>query len=132
MLPDDLQYSAQHVWVRLEGATACIGITDDIPALLGPLTKIELPGAGSSIRCGDEIVVLHGATLHGVIAPLSGTITETNGSLTGEPGIVNSDPFGKGWLYKMKVEAGEEIERLREASRFLKESAADSEEPDSP
>ena len=132
MLPNDLQYSAQHAWVRLEGATASVGVTEDVAAALGPLTKIKLPAVGSSIRCGDRVAVLHGAATHEVVAPISGTITDANMALVDNPASLATDPFGEGWLFKIKVEAGEEIEKLRDVTRFQRESADGAEEPDSP
>ncbi len=126
MLPDDLQYSSEHVWVRLEGATASVGVTDDVVAALGTLERVELPPPGASFQCGNKVVILHGdLTDHAIPTPLSGTVAAINETLIAEPQLLAADPYGNGWLFKITVEAGEEIEHLREASEFREESAAE-------
>ena len=125
MIPDDLQYTDQDEWVRLEGEHASVGITEHRQAALGPLIAVEPVAVGSSLRRGDLAVTLRSqASVHTLAAPLSGTVVAVNTRLASEPGLINADPYGEGWLLKFRIEAGEEIEHLRDASFYSEQIAA--------
>jgi glycine cleavage system H protein len=127
-IPDDLQYTANHVWLRLEGDNARVGICDHAQADIGGIVFAGLPKAGAQVVANQPVMVLRSA--NGTIdvhSPISGTITEVNGALEKNPSLVNTDPYGEGWLYSIRIEAGEEIEQLMDSvvykARFLGEDS---------
>lgn len=118
-LPEDREYTASHEWVRLDGTTATIGVTSLDPANSGALNKVEIVAAGTALKTGDRAATF--ATSLGqrdVLAPLSGSVVEVNADLQSNPQLLQSDPFERGWLFRMRVEAGEEIEHLLEPSVY--------------
>jgi glycine cleavage system H protein len=118
-VPDDLQYTESHEWLRLEGETATVGITDHAQAELTDIVYVELPKAGAAVMVKQAVAVVESVkAASDIYAPIGGTITEVNTALESDPGLVNRDPFGEGWLWKMRVEAGEQIERLKEPGQY--------------
>jgi glycine cleavage system H protein len=115
-IPDDLQYTATHEWLRLEGDNAIVGICDHAQADLGVIVFAGLPKVGAQVAANEPAAVLRSAnaTIE-VRSPISGTITEVNGALEKDPSLVNTDPYGEGWLYSIRIEAGEEIEQLMDS-----------------
>jgi glycine cleavage system H protein len=122
--PDELQYTKRHEWVRLEGGDAVIGITDFLQSLLGTIAEVELPSPGQALRHGDAAAQLRSVvSQHVLTAPLSGTVVEVNEAAAKNPRLISEDPIRAGWLFKMKVEAGEEIEHLLDAGTYHKQNA---------
>jgi glycine cleavage system H protein len=118
-VPADLKYTKSHEWVRLEGDMATVGITDFAQQQLGDLTYIELPEPGAPVDAEDEIAVVESVkAASDIYAPLSGTIAEVNRTLEDSPEAVNSDPFGDGWLFKLKVEDKSELHELLEPEQY--------------
>lgn len=118
-VPDDLQYTESHEWLRLEGETATIGITDHAQAELTDIVYVELPKLGDLVTAKQAVAVVESVkAASDIYAPIGGTIVEVNSALESDPGLVNRDPFGEGWLWKMRVEAGEQIERLKEPAQY--------------
>jgi glycine cleavage system H protein len=103
-LPDDLRYTVSHEWVRLDGDIATIGITDHAQSELGEVVYLELPEAGRPCRAGESIAVIESVkAASDIYAPLEGEIIESNHAAVTNVGVVNSDPYGAGWLFKVKV-----------------------------
>ncbi len=124
-VPDDLQYSETHEWLRLEGETACVGITDHAQAELTDIVFVELPKVGALVSAKHPVAVVESVkAASDIYAPVGGTIVEVNTALESDPGLVNRDPFGEGWLWRMKIEAGEQIEVLKEPSQYRELIAA--------
>ncbi len=104
MIPDDLSYTDQHEWIRLEGETATVGITDHAQQQLGDMTFVELPSPGQKCTKGQEVLSVESCkAAASVYAPADGEVTEVNDSLEDDPGLVNNEPYGQGWIYRMKL-----------------------------
>lgn len=103
--PDNLLYTKDHEWVRLEGDVATIGITDFAQHELGDIVYVEVETIGKALSAGDVFGTVEAVkTVSDLYLPLSGTITELNPKLAGSPELVNTDPYGEGWMIKMKVD----------------------------
>lgn len=102
-VPTDLHYTESHEWVRPEGETCTVGITEFAQSQLADLTFVDLPSVGDIVSAGDEVAVVESVkAASDIYAPVGGEILEVNESLTGNPETINSDPFGEGWLFVMK------------------------------
>ena len=120
-----LKFTADHEWLRLEGAVATVGITDFAQGKLGDLVFVELPKVGTKLKKGGAAAVVESVkAASDVYAPVSGEIIEVNDRLTGEPGLVNSEPTGNGWLFKMKIGNAAELERLLDEDAYKALTAA--------
>ncbi len=118
-VPDNLRYTASHEWVRLEGDEAVVGITDHAQAELTDIVYVELPAVGTDIESGAAVAVVESVkAASDIYAPVSGIICEVNDALTSDPSLVNTDPYDKGWLYKLEVRGAEEIEALKNAAAY--------------
>ena len=99
-----MKYTEDHEWLRVEGDVVVVGITDHASEQLGDVVFVELPEPGSSVSKGDEIVVIESVkAASDIAAPLDGEIVEVNSDVADNPGMVNEDPTGKAWFFKMKV-----------------------------
>ena len=118
--PKELHYTDSHEWVRLENDdVVTVGITDYAQQQLGDLVFVELPGAGTSVDQGEEIVVLESVkTAADVYVPLAGEVIESNAQLEDQPDLVNQDPYGSGWLYKLKLSDVSELDDLMSADAY--------------
>ena len=108
-VPQHLQYTKEHEWLRREAdGTVVVGITDHAQHQLGELVYVELPDAGRALKPGDAMAVVEAArAASDVSAPRAGTVTAVNPALTSQPELVNTDPYGDGWLVRLKpAEAG--------------------------
>ena len=102
MTPDNCRYEKTHEWVRIEGDLAVVGITDHAQDSLGDITFIELPNTGTSVQKNTECGVIESVkAASDLLSPITGEIAEVNGSLETSPELVNREPYGKGWLYKI-------------------------------
>ena len=118
-IPDQLKYAKTHEWVRLEGNTAWVGITDHAQAELTELVFVELPEAGRTVSAGQPCAVVESVkTASDIYAPLSGEVTEVNQALTDDPGKVNADAFGEGWFFKIRMSAPSELDGLMDAASY--------------
>src|SRR5690349_18771482 len=127
-VPEDLHYSKDHEWVRVDGDVAVIGITDYAQNSLGDVVYVELPKAGQEFA-GDEPFGSGGSVkaVSGVFAPIAGGIGEINESLADEPESVNSDPYGKGWMIRLKMSNPGEVDSLLTAAEYEDFTKAESE-----
>src|SRR5574341_1726844 len=113
MVPDDLRYSADHEWVKVEGKHAVIGITDYAQGELGDIVYIELPGVGAEVAAEEEVTEIESTkTTAPVLAPISGKIIEVNDELKESPQLINEDPYGKGWIAVMTIASADDVEAL--------------------
>ncbi|MBN2379147.1 glycine cleavage system protein GcvH [candidate division WOR-3 bacterium] len=127
-LPDELYYHKEHIWVRNEGVLIRVGLNDFTQKLAGELSFIELPEPGSEVQA-DEVVGNYetGKWLGKIYSPISGKVVEINEKLEDDPGLVNSDPYGKGWLFTMKPRDASQIDELMQgetAAEWLKSEIA--------
>src|SRR5476651_2548145 len=110
-VPEHLQYTETHEWLRLDGETATVGITDHAQAELTDIVYVELPKIGDNLTAKQPSAVVESVkAASDIYAPIGGTVTEVNTALESDPGLVNRDPYGEGWLFRLSVEAGEQIE----------------------
>ena len=107
-IPADLKYTKDHEWVRIEGDTATFGVTDHAQEALGDIVFVELPETGRMLSTGDAFAVVESVkAVSDVYAPISGEVIDANGELEGSPEQVNTDPYGKGWIAKVKISNGD-------------------------
>ncbi len=112
-IPNDLKYTRTHEWVRLSGNVAEVGITDFAQSQLSDVTYVELPELHKKVEAGKEVCTVESIkAASDIYAPLSGSIIEVNSALTSNPEVINSDPYGKGWLFKIKIENQSELNNL--------------------
>ena len=112
ILPD-LYYTEQHEWLKVDGQTGLIGITDFAQNALGDVTFVELPAVDDEIKKGDELIVIESTkAASDVYAPVSGKIVAINEAMDDEPELINSDPYDKGWLVKIELQDASELETL--------------------
>ena len=124
-IPDQLKYAKTHEWVRLEGNTAWVGITDHAQAELTELVFVELPEAGRTVSAGQPCAVVESVkTASDIYAPLSGEVIEVNQALTDDPGKVNADAFGEGWFFKIRMSAPSELDGLMDAASYQSQIGA--------
>ena len=111
--PGDLKYAKSHEWVRVSGDTATVGITDHAQHELTDIVFVELPGPGKKVKAGESCAVVESVkTASDIYSPVSGEIIEGNTALDGNPALVNSDPYGEGWLFKIKLANASEVNSL--------------------
>jgi len=112
-VPDDLLYTNEHMWVRVEDGTALFGMTDRGQRALGQITAVELPEKGDQCQAGDEVGSLESSsTMADICAPISGRILEVNGQLGKNPDLLNHDPYGHGWIAKIQISDPSELDDL--------------------
>jgi glycine cleavage system H protein len=118
-VPEDLKYAQTHEWLRLDGETATVGITDHAQAELTDIVYVELPKVGALVAAGQPVAVVESVkAASDIYSPIGGTVTEINPALETNPALVNTDPYGDGWLYRIRIEAGEELEQLSEPATY--------------
>lgn len=112
-VPADLRYAQTHEWIRVEGDTITVGITDHAQAELTDIVYAEPPKIGAEVKAGATAAVVESVkAASDIYSPLSGTVTEVNAELSGNPALLNTDPFGQGWIYRMKASNSAEVETL--------------------
>ena len=119
MVPKDLRYTKDHEWVKVEGDIATIGVTDFAAGQLGDVVFVDLPAVGKSLDQFATFGVVESVkAVSDLYAPVSGEIAEVNGDLGSQPELVNSDPFGAGWMIKVKVADAAQLEGLLDAAGY--------------
>jgi glycine cleavage system H protein len=119
MYPEQLRYTKEHEWVRLEGDVGTIGITDHAQKELGDIVFAELPRVGTRIERGRTLGSVESVkAVSDVYAPVSGEVVEVNEALAGTPETINADPHGGGWLVKMRLSAPQEMDSLLSAADY--------------
>ncbi len=107
MHPDDLQYTAEHEWIRVTDGTARLGITSYAQEALGDIVFVTLPATGTELEAGQSLGEVESTkSVSDVYAPFAGTVTATNDALDGNPELVNSDPYGEGWMVEVRPSEG--------------------------
>jgi len=120
-IPKDLKYSASHEWARIEGGIATIGITDFAQGELGDIVFVELPAIGAKVSQNKPLGTVEAVkAVSDLNAPLSGEVTEVNGSLEGTPDVVNKDAYGAGWMVKIRISNAAEAANLMDAAGYDK------------
>jgi len=117
--PENLHYTKDHEWVKVEGDTATIGITDFAQSELGDIVYVDIETIGQNLAAESVFGTVEAVkTVSDLFLPLSGTILEKNSKLDGQPELVNQDPYGEGWMIKMKIEDLSEIKHLMDQASY--------------
>jgi glycine cleavage system H protein len=117
--PDDLRYSKEHEWVRVEGGEAVVGITDFAQDTLGDIVYVQLPEVGSTVaRDATCSEVESTKSVSDIYAPVSGRITAGNDALDATPELINSDPYGDGWIFRIELSDPAEVDGLMDAAAY--------------
>ncbi len=127
-LPDDLYYHKEHMWLRAEGDEAVVGLSDFAQKLAGEIQFVELPDEDEDVSADDVVgTVETGKWVGKLYAPVSGTVSAVNEAVDDEPSLINSDPYGEGWLFKIAMSDRAELEGLMQdeaAVKWLEEEIA--------
>jgi glycine cleavage system H protein len=119
MVPTDLRYTKDHEWVRVDGDEATVGITEYAASQLGDIVFVELPDAGRSLAQFAAFGVVESVkAVSDLFAPLSGEVTATNDALAGAPELVNSEPYGGGWMVRIRLTAPDEVAELLDPAAY--------------
>jgi glycine cleavage system H protein len=118
-VPADLKYTKSHEWVRITGDQAVIGITDHAQHELTDVVFVELPALNRQLKAGEACAVVESVkTASDIYAPLSGEVVETNAAVVNNPALVNTDPYGQGWFFKLRISPSEELNALLTAEAY--------------
>ena len=118
-IPKNLLYAETHEWLRVEGNLGTVGITDHAQKALGDLTFVELPKLGSQVEQGEEACALESCkAAASLYAPASGTVAEANSALADDPGAINADCYGRGWIFKIELAPGADLSKLKNADEY--------------
>ncbi|MDB6154097.1 MAG: Glycine cleavage system protein [Chthoniobacteraceae bacterium] len=121
-VPEDLFYAKSHEWIRPDGETGTVGITDHAQNELTDVVYVELPEIGAQVKAGQQVCVVESVkAASDIYTPVSGTITEVNAALTSDPALINTAPFGEGWIFRIQVKAREEIDALLTPAQYGQE-----------
>lgn len=119
MVPTDLRYTKDHEWVRVDGDEATVGITEYAASQLGDIVFVELPDVGRTVAQFAAFGVVESVkAVSDLFAPLSGEVTAANGALAGAPELVNGDPYGEGWMLRLRLSAQGEVDELLDAAAY--------------
>ncbi len=117
--PDELRYTKEHEWVKVDGDTATVGVTDYAQDALGDVVFVELPNPGDNAEKGKGVAVVESVkSVSDVYAPLDGEVGEVNEKLADSPELVNKSPYGDGWMFKLKVKNPSDAEDLMSADEY--------------
>ena len=118
-VPDDLLYTKSHEWIRREGDNIRVGITDHAQAELTDVVFVELPKVGMSVEAKAPVAVVESVkAASDIYAPAKGTVVEANNALTNNPALINSDPFGEGWIFALKIDNADDLKNLQSAAAY--------------
>ena len=124
MVPSDLRYTKDHEWVRVEGETATIGVTDFAAKQLGDVVFVDLPVVGRAVDQFATFGVVESVkAVSDLYAPVSGEVVDVNGNLASKPELVNSDPFGEGWMIRVEIGDATQLGELLDAAAYDKLTA---------
>jgi glycine cleavage system H protein len=119
MYPDDLKYTREHEWARAEGDRVTVGITDYAQEALGDIVYVDIPPVGTAVSGGEAFGEVESTkSVSDLYSPVSGTVVERNQELDKSPELINSDPYGQGWLVVVQMTDTEELDQLMEADAY--------------
>jgi len=119
MNPKDLKYTSEHEWIKVEGNTATVGVTDFAQERLTDVVFVELPKVGKTVKKGEVLAVLESVkAVSDVYSPVSGEVVEINETLLDKPELVNKESYGKGWVAKLKIKNSKELEGFMSADEY--------------
>lgn len=118
-IPQDLKYTKEHEWARITGKTVVVGVTHHAQESLGDVVYVELPKLGATLTEGKNFGVIESTkAVSDLYAPISGTVVKVNDELTGNPSLINSDPYGKGWIVEVEPSDAGQVGKLLDAAAY--------------
>ena len=121
-VPDELLYTESHEWIKREGDNVRIGITDHAQAELTDVVFVELPKIDRDVNAKEAIAVVESVkAASDIYAPVKGKVVEANKALESNPALINTDPFGEGWLFVLKIENADDLKQLKDAAGYKKQ-----------
>ncbi|MBE9516829.1 MAG: glycine cleavage system protein GcvH [Proteobacteria bacterium] len=118
-VPGELKYTKSHEWVRLDGDTVTVGITEHAQDLMGDMVFIEPPAVGASLQAESDCAVVESVkAASDIYAPIDGEVTESNDAIADSPELVNKDPYGDGWMFRMTVADKAQLDNLMDAAAY--------------
>ena len=124
-IPKNLRYAASHEWILVDGDTGTIGITDHAQAELTDIVFAEPPAIGKSVKAGDVAAVVESVkAASDIYAPVSGEVVERNEAIEADPSLLNTDPFGAGWIFKIRIADAAELAALKDTSAYREQIGA--------
>jgi glycine cleavage system H protein len=119
VIPEDLRYTSQHEWIAPGGGAVKVGITDFAQGELGDIVFVELPEPGRAVTAGEPFAEVESTkSVSEIYAPITGTVVARNEALTGEPELINSDPYGGGWLVQIEPANAADVDQLLDAAGY--------------
>ena len=119
LVPDDLRYAETHEWIRPEGAIGTVGITDHAQAELTDIVYVELPQVGTLLEPRQAAAVVESVkAASDIYAPVKGTVVEVNKALEADPGLINREPYGQGWIFVLKIDNADDLKQLKNAAAY--------------
>jgi glycine cleavage system H protein len=124
-IPENLRYATSHEWILVEGDTGTVGITDHAQAELTDIVFAEPPTIGKSVKAGDVAAVVESVkAASDIYAPVSGEVVERNEAIEADPSLLNTDPFGAGWIFKIRIADAAEVAALKDAAAYREQIGA--------
>ena len=121
-VPDDLLYAETHEWIRREGDNVRVGITDHAQSELTDVVYVELPKMDRQANSKEAIAVVESVkAASDIYSPLKGTVVEVNKALEADPGLINREPYGEGWIFVLKIDNAHDLEQLKDAAAYRKQ-----------
>ncbi len=121
-VPDDLLYTESHEWIKREGEKIRVGISDHAQAELTDVVFVELPKIDRQVNAKEAIAVVESVkAASDIYAPVKGKVVEVNKALEADPGLINREPFGQGWIYVLKVDNADDLRNLKDAAAYRKQ-----------
>jgi glycine cleavage system H protein len=118
-VPEELKYAETHEWLRVDGTVGTVGITDHAQAELTDIVYVELPKVGAKVTAKQQAAVVESVkAASDIYSPVSGEVIEANSQLESSPALVNTAPYGEGWLFKVKLEDGADLSELKDAAAY--------------
>jgi glycine cleavage system H protein len=122
IIPDDLLYTESHEWIKHEGENIRVGITDHAQSELTDVVYVELPKLERQVNAKEPIAVVESVkAASDIYAPVKGTVVEANKSLEADPGLINREPYGQGWIFVLKIENPDDLKNLKDVAAYKKQ-----------
>jgi glycine cleavage system H protein len=120
-VPEDLRYTESHEWIKQEGENIRVGITDHAQSELTDVVYVELPTKDRQVNAKEAIAVVESVkAASDIYAPVKGTVVESNKALEADPGLINREPYGQGWIFVLKIDNPEDLKQLPDAAAYRK------------
>ena len=121
-VPDDLLYTETHEWIRREGDNVRVGITDHAQSELTDVVYVELPKMDRQLNARESIAIVESVkAASDIYTPVKGTVVEVNKALEADPGLINREPYGQGWIFVLKIDNADDLKQLKDATAYRKQ-----------